>query len=150
MYEIKLNSLEETKSLAKKIGEHIHQKMIILLTGDLGAGKTTFTQNLAIGLGVKEIVNSPTFTILKQYVSGRLPLYHIDAYRLEGSEEDLGFSEYMEEEAVVVIEWPQFIEEDIPSEYIRIHISYVDETSRQMKIEAVGQVYESFLMEVLQ
>lgn len=149
MYEIKINSLEETKALAKKMGEHIHKKTIILLTGDLGAGKTTFTQNLAIGLGVKEIVNSPTFTILKQYESGRLPLYHIDAYRLEGSEEDLGFSEYMEEEAVVVIEWPQFIEEDIPDTYIRIHITYEEETKRLLKVESQGQNYCEFLEEVL-
>ncbi|MBR3349221.1 MAG: tRNA (adenosine(37)-N6)-threonylcarbamoyltransferase complex ATPase subunit type 1 TsaE, partial [Solobacterium sp.] len=77
------DSIEETHALGRRIGESVSENMVILLSGDLGAGKTTLTQGIAKGLGVKRTVTSPTFTILKIY-RGRMPLYHIDAYRLEG------------------------------------------------------------------
>lgn len=81
------------------------------LEGDLGAGKTTFTKSLAKGLGIERNVNSPTFTIIKEYKSGRLPLYHMDVYRLGDEFEDLGFDEYFEGDGVTVVEWAHLIEE---------------------------------------
>ena len=90
--EILVNSLEETKSLALKLADLLEAQDTITLEGDLGAGKTTFTQSLAKGLGITRTVNSPTFTILKQY-EGRLPFNHLDVYRLANSDEDLGWDE---------------------------------------------------------
>ena len=90
---------------------------VIALEGDLGAGKTAFTKGLAKGLGVTRTVNSPTFTIIKEY-QGRLPLYHMDVYRVSESEEDLGFDEYFEGEGVTVVEWAHLIKEQLPEEPI--------------------------------
>lgn len=143
-----INNLDEMNSFATKLGNNINNKMIILLTGDLGAGKTTFTKALAKGLGVTEIVNSPTFTILKEYHSGRIPLYHFDAYRLEDGYEDLGFSQYIEENALSVIEWPIYMMEDIPSEYLKIEIKTIDENKRELELIPIGIEYEKFVEEV--
>lgn len=91
-FEKDINTLEETQTLAMRLAELVEPQYTITLEGDLGAGKTTFTQSFAKGLGVKRTVNSPTFTIMKQYV-GRIPFNHLDVYRLEDSDEDLGWEE---------------------------------------------------------
>ncbi|WP_313352485.1 tRNA (adenosine(37)-N6)-threonylcarbamoyltransferase complex ATPase subunit type 1 TsaE, partial [Exiguobacterium sp.] len=101
MIELEMNSLEETTALALELGRRAEAGMVITLDGDLGAGKTTFTQSFAKGLGVTRHVNSPTFTIMKVY-TGRLPLYHMDVYRLEGSGDDIGLEEYLNGEGVAV------------------------------------------------
>ncbi|MFQ9923691.1 MAG: tRNA (adenosine(37)-N6)-threonylcarbamoyltransferase complex ATPase subunit type 1 TsaE [Beduini sp.] len=149
MYKVTVNSVEETNGIAIKLGRAIKKHTVILLTGDLGAGKTTFTKGIAKGLGVKEIVNSPTFTILKEYHSGRLPLYHFDAYRLEDGYEDLGFGEYIDSEALSVIEWPMYMQEDIPEEYLEINLQYVDEQTRTIEFVPHGFTYEALCKEVL-
>ncbi len=149
MYEVILNSEEQTNQLAYKLGKYIHQKALIILTGDLGAGKTTFTKSLARGLGVKEKVNSPTFTILKEYDSGRKMLYHIDAYRLEGNDDDLGLEEFLDQDAVCVIEWPNYIEHLIPTCRLEITIHYIDPTSRKINFYPIGEYYEKLCKEVL-
>jgi tRNA threonylcarbamoyladenosine biosynthesis protein TsaE len=92
-YKVKTDSLEETHQLGEILGRNAMANMVFLLDGDLGAGKTTLTQGIAKGLDIHKNVTSPTFTIQKIY-HGRLPLYHIDAYRLEGVDQDLGFEEY--------------------------------------------------------
>lgn len=148
MYKITVNNVEETRAMALKLGQQINNHTVILLTGDLGAGKTTFTKGIAEGLGVKEIVNSPTFTILKEYHSGRIPLYHFDAYRLEDGYEDLGFSEYIESKALSVIEWPMYMQEDIPNEYLEINILYMDEQTRTIEFVPHGNHYEELCKEV--
>src|SRR5699024_12169889 len=101
---------ELTKDIATKLAKQLKHGDVINLSGNVGAGKTNFTKGIATGLGVKRAVTSPTFTIIKEY-KGRFPLYHIDAYRLEGSEEDIGFEEYMDGDGVTVIEWAGFIED---------------------------------------
>lgn len=94
-----------------------------MLDGDLGAGKTTFTKGLALGLGIKKNVKSPTFTIVREYHEGRLPLYHMDVYRLEdASADDIGLDEYFNGDGVSVVEWSQFIDDELPNEYLIIHI----------------------------
>ena len=93
----------QTQRLAEMIGRILSAGSLITLSGDLGAGKTTFTQGLARGLGIEKRVTSPTFTIMKEY-QGRLPLYHIDAYRLENITQDLGFEDYIDGDGVCVIE----------------------------------------------
>jgi tRNA threonylcarbamoyladenosine biosynthesis protein TsaE len=136
---------EETHALGEKLGKLASENMVFLLDGDLGAGKTTLTQGIAKGLGVKRNVTSPTFTIQKIYKEGRMNLYHIDAYRLEGVHQDLGFDEYLWDDGLTVIEWSQFVPELIPDEYLRISISLENGDEREFKFEAVGVPYEKLL-----
>ena len=101
---ITTTSPEETMDLAARLGQLVQVGDVITLEGDLGAGKTSFAKGFAIGLGVTRVVNSPTFTIIKEY-NGRIPLYHMDVYRLEDETEDLGLDEYFYGDGVSVIEW---------------------------------------------
>ena len=138
---------EETHALGRKIGEAVSGNMVILLDGDLGAGKTTLTQGIAAGLQISRNVTSPTFTILKIY-HGRLTLNHIDAYRLEGASQDLGFDELLEDDGLTVIEWPDFAGDLIPDEYLKISIHLLEEDSRAFIFEANGSQYEALLEEI--
>lgn len=126
------NSPDDTYELGRSIGENIAPGSIIALDGDLGAGKTLFTQGLAAGLGITEPVNSPTFTIMQIYDSGRLPLYHFDVYRIDDpyEMEEVGFDDFIYGDGVSVIEWPDRIAELmelIPDPYTVIHITRDDE-----------------------
>ena len=110
---IETRSPEETFQVGKSLGEKAYPGQVITLTGDLGVGKTVFTQGLAKGLGIEEPVNSPTFTIVQVYEGGRLPFYHFDVYRIGDVEEmdEVGFDEYVSGEGVSLIEWANLIEE---------------------------------------
>ena len=121
---IETNSAEETYQLGKQMGEKAGAGEIYCLDGDLGTGKTVFTQGFAAGLGVEGPVNSPTFTILQQYDSGRLPLYHFDVYRIGDVEEmdEIGYEECFYGEGVTLIEWSSQIGEILPDQVIRITI----------------------------
>lgn len=118
------SSPEETFALGKKMGEQVIPGQIICLNGDLGVGKTVFTQGLAAGLGIAGPVNSPTFTILQVYEEGRIPLYHFDVYRIADVEEmeEIGYEEYFFGEGVCLIEWSNLIEEIIPEGAMQITI----------------------------
>ena len=122
---IETNSEKETWDLGFSLGEKACAGQVYTLVGDLGVGKTIFTKGLAKGLGIDEPVSSPTFTIVQVYDSGRMPLYHFDAYRIEDpSEMDyLGFDEYFFGNGVCLIEWPSVIEEYLPNDMIRVTIS---------------------------
>ncbi len=135
------NSAEQTMDFANKLAQKLDKGTVITLEGDLGAGKTTFTKGLAQGLGVTRTVNSPTFTIIKEYSDGKLPLYHMDVYRLEESDEDLGFDEYFHGDGISVIEWAQFIEDMLPAEILKININYVNDTDRKIILEPIGTRY---------
>ncbi len=141
MKEIKVYSLEETQELGNKLGSIINSNFIITLTGDLGAGKTTFTKAIGKSLGIKKTINSPTFTILKSYY-GKLPLHHIDAYRLEGITQDLGFEEIFDDEAVTIVEWPVFIEDLLPKDRLEIEIKRISDNERLFILRGVGKKYE--------
>lgn len=147
---VRTRNEEETKALAKKIANHLEPKMTILLEGQLGAGKTTFTKGVAEALGIKRIIKSPTYTLIKEYTDGRLPLYHMDLYRMEDMEdEDLGLEEYFYGEGVTLVEWGSFMQEDLPDTFLKITISVNSETEeRQIKLEAHGQDYEELLKKV--
>lgn len=121
---IESNSAEETFALGQKIGERVKPGTIISLTGDLGVGKTVFTQGLAKGLGITEPVNSPTFTIVQVYESGRLPFYHFDVYRIGDIEEmdEIGYEDYFYGSGVTMIEWANLIEEILPQDYQEVQI----------------------------
>jgi tRNA threonylcarbamoyladenosine biosynthesis protein TsaE len=126
-------SEKETKQLAFWLATKLSPSAVIALEGDLGAGKTTFSQGLAAGLGVQEYVDSPTFSILKQY-EGRLPLYHMDVYRLEDSGEELGLEEYIYGDGVALVEWPSRIEALLPANTIRITIEVLSTGERTIQI----------------
>lgn len=137
-------SEDMTKKIAAMLANQLDSGDVITLSGNLGAGKTTFTKGLAAELGIKRAVTSPTFTIMKEY-KGRIPLYHIDAYRLEDSEEDIGFEEYLEGDGVTVIEWAHFIEHFLPQDRLEIIIDYHNETSRSISLQAKGEHYVAIL-----
>jgi len=147
-FDINIKNLEETQALAHKLAGMVEPRVTITLEGDLGAGKTTFTQAFAKGLGITRTVNSPTFTIMKQY-SGRIPLNHLDVYRLEDSDEDLGWDEIFYGDAVSVVEWAHLIERDLPSERIAIEIRRVDENARVITLIPYGKRYELLCEELL-
>ena len=120
-YKIEIKTPEEMISLGKKIGEQLKPNMIITMNGDLGSGKTTMTKGIALGLGIMQIVNSPTFTILKIY-HGRLDLYHMDVYRITNPMDDFELEEYFEANGVCVIEWAEQIKELLPTDRLNIEI----------------------------
>lgn len=109
-------SPEETFELGRKIGSEVKPGQVYTLNGDLGVGKTVFTQGIAKGLGIEEPVNSPTFTIVQVYEEGRLPFYHFDVYRIGDVEEmeEIGYQDYFYGEGLCMIEWAELIEEIIP------------------------------------
>lgn len=141
---IKIKSKKETELFGEKLGNLCSAGTCITLNGDLGAGKTTLTKAIGKALGVTKTISSPTFTILKIY-NGKLPLYHIDAYRLEGIEQDLGFEEMMEDDGVCVIEWGEFIQEILPTERLDITIRALNDEEREFECFAYGKRYEKIL-----
>lgn len=123
---IVMENEEAVRKFGRELGAAAEAGSVIALTGDLGAGKTTLTKAIAEGLGVKEIITSPTFNIIKQHGSGRLPLYHFDVYRITDPDEmyELGYEEYFYGEGVCVVEWADMIDELIPEDAVRIDIGY--------------------------
>ncbi len=117
-------SPQETFELGKKIGKEAKPGMVYTLIGDLGVGKTVFTQGVAAGLEIDEPVNSPTFTIVQVYESGRMPFYHFDCYRIGDVEEmeEIGYMDYFYGDGLTMIEWANLIEEILPSSYYQIEI----------------------------
>lgn len=141
-YIIKTHSVEETQALAVRIGRWVEAGMVLTLEGDLGAGKTTFTKGFAKGLDVKRNVNSPTFTIIKEY-QGRLPFYHMDVYRLENGAGDMGIEDYLFGDGVCVVEWASMIEEILPEERLDIKMYYEGENDRRIELNPIGEWYQS-------
>ncbi|WEG73284.1 tRNA (adenosine(37)-N6)-threonylcarbamoyltransferase complex ATPase subunit type 1 TsaE [Vagococcus intermedius] len=134
-----LKSEAETLAVAERMGRQLKSGDCIVLTGELGAGKTTFTKGLAKGLDIEQMVKSPTYTIVREYRKGRLPLFHMDVYRLEDGAGDLGLEDYFESEGVSIVEWGQMIKEDLPESYVELTLSYLSETNtRELGIAAVG------------
>ena len=140
-------STKDTIELGKRLGNHAKPGMIFTLYGDLGAGKTCLTKGIAIGLDINKTINSPTFNILKIY-EGNLTLNHIDAYRLEGLDQDLGFEEQIDGEGLTVIEWPQYIYSIIGNEYLEITININEDNSRTFSFIPNGKQYETLLEEI--
>jgi tRNA threonylcarbamoyladenosine biosynthesis protein TsaE len=122
--------------------------MVVVLTGELGAGKTAFARGVARGLGVRDPVTSPTFTLIQEY-TGRLPLYHFDVYRLQepGELADLGYDEYLEGDGVCLIEWGDLVRELLPPTYLEVHLSGRD-TTRFLTFIPRGGRYEKLVEEL--
>lgn len=139
-------SYEETIALGEKLGKLLPKGTTLALKGDLAGGKTTFTKGIGKALNISQVINSPTFTILKIY-NGDLPLYHIDAYRLENNNYDLGMDEF-EEEGIMVVEWPEYYVDYLPDDYIEIDFTYIDDNSREINFINHGTKYENIVKEM--
>lgn len=133
-FEIITNNEQETRKLASKVVKKLRPGDVVLLTGDLGAGKTTFVGGALNELGYKDHVVSPTFNILKCYFEVTPNVFHVDAYRLENQNHDIGLEEFIEGNGITFIEWPVFIPELIPANHIEITITRVDDTKRKIVI----------------
>ncbi|WP_040952181.1 tRNA (adenosine(37)-N6)-threonylcarbamoyltransferase complex ATPase subunit type 1 TsaE [Gorillibacterium massiliense] len=137
--------LEDTKRLAGELAARLTPGSLVALDGDLGAGKTAFSKEIAACMGVKETVNSPTFTIIKEYPGSKMPLYHMDVYRITESEAgELGLDEYFYGEGVTLVEWASLIESLLPDERLSIFIEYTGPESRTFHLNAFGEPYASW------
>lgn len=150
---VKVKSAEETMQIGKRLAPLLSAGDVILLDGDLGAGKTTFTKGLGEGLGIKRSIKSPTFTIIREYSGGRLPLYHMDVYRLEdGSGDELGLDEYFNGDGVSVVEWSQFVEDTLPQNYLKISFQRLDNESdskRRLTFTGTSERYNRIINQIL-
>ena len=138
------HSPEETEKIGEALAKSLQSGTILAYRGDLGAGKTAFTRGLARGLGCKETVTSPTYTIVNEYLGGRLPLFHFDMYRLASSDDlwDIGWEDYLDREGVCAVEWSENVQ-DAMEDAITVTIEKLGETTRQITIEG-GQGYADF------
>ncbi len=138
---ITTHSPEETIDAAKKLGSMLHAGDIIAYKGGLGAGKTTFTRGLAIGLGLGDNVFSPTFALVNEYKGKNISLYHFDMYRISGEDdlESTGFYDYPFEDNIVAVEWSENIADFLPENTIYITISRIDDDTREIIIENGGK-----------
>ena len=128
---------DELMAFGKKLGNLLEKNDVLILTGELGAGKTTLTKGLAKGLGINQMIKSPTYTIVREY-EGRLPLYHLDVYRIGGDADSIDLDEFLFGDGVTVIEWGHLLGEDLPSDYLELEILKKDE-GREIRCHAHGQ-----------
>ena len=144
-YKVISKSAQETQKLAAKIMSFLKPGDVVLLTGDLGAGKTTFVGGVLASLGYKDHVISPTFNILKCYFEVKPNIFHIDAYRLENQNIDIGLDEFIEGNGVTFIEWPKFIEPLIPNKHIEISLRRLNDNEREIEISDPTGLYDALL-----
>lgn len=148
-YKYTSNSEEDTLVLAQNFESEKFENMVICLIGELGSGKTVFTKGFAGALGIEENITSPTFNIIKEYQSGEMPLYHMDVYRLEGSNCDLGIDEYMNMGGITIIEWADLIKDELPEERLEIKFKIAGEEKRILAITPYGSKYEDLCEDVI-
>jgi tRNA threonylcarbamoyladenosine biosynthesis protein TsaE len=148
---INVSNQKELEEIAEKLGKLVNSGDVICMVGDLGAGKTTFIQALAIGLGVKDYVTSPTFTLINEY-EGRIPLYHFDVYRINHIDEmeNLGYEEYFYGDGVCAIEWADLIKDILPYDYLWIEIKITGAESRQICFIGTNDYYREIAGELLE
>jgi len=139
--ELVIDGLKEMEIFAEKVGKEVFPGFLLCLEGDLGAGKTTFTKFLGKNIGIEDMINSPTFTIMKIY-EGDLDLFHMDVYRLQGIGSDYDLEEYIYGDGVCVIEWYKNIIDSLPHEKLVIEIEIMDASKRLLKIEGEGKYEE--------
>lgn len=152
MFSVITSSPEQTRRIGEMLGARLGPGDTVCLYGDLGAGKTSLSHGIALGLEVRtQYITSPTFTFVNEY-EGRAPFYHIDLYRLKdpGELENIGFEEYIDSDGVTVIEWAERAEDALPVERLSVYLSYINEDSREIGFLAEGERYEKMLEEVRQ
>lgn len=148
-YKLTTHSEAETIELAENFESEKFPNMVICLKGDLGSGKTVFAKGFANALGVGDTITSPTFTIVKEYYTGEMPLFHMDVYRYDEGHVDIDFNEYFVKKGVSIIEWADLIENELPKERLNINIKIIDEDTRVFIIRPVGKKYEDLCEAVL-
>lgn len=148
-YKITTKDEMDTIELAQNFESEKFPNMVICLTGELGSGKTVFTKGLAQALGIEETVTSPTFSIIKEYTDGEMPLYHMDVYRLDGDTTGVNIEEYFTKGGIVVIEWAETIKDILPEERLEIKFKILDENKRLLQITPYGKQYEELCEAVL-
>lgn len=148
-YKYTSRNVEDTLELAQNIESEKFPGMVICLNGDLGSGKTVFVKGFAHALSIDENITSPTFTIVKEYVSGEMPLYHMDVYRLEGSLDNVGFDDYFNKNGVSIVEWSDLISDILPEERLEIEFKVVNENTRLLVFKPYGKKYEDLCAAVL-
>lgn len=137
---------EELIEWGRRLGSLLQEQDVLILTGDLGAGKTTFTKGLARGLGIKQMIKSPTYTIVREY-EGRLPLYHLDVYRIGEDPDSIDLDDFLFGEGVTVIEWGELLEGSLPDDYLKLTILKKDD-GRELVFESKGQRSQELLEEL--
>ncbi|MBR4830566.1 MAG: tRNA (adenosine(37)-N6)-threonylcarbamoyltransferase complex ATPase subunit type 1 TsaE [Bacilli bacterium] len=148
-YKITSKSEADTIVLAQNIESEKFNGMVICLNGELGTGKTVFTKGFADALEIDEVVTSPTFSIIKEYLSGQMPLYHMDMYRLEGNIKSTGILDYFDRDGIVIIEWADMIKDYLPEERLDIYFKAIDEDTRVIKLIPYGTKYEELCEDIL-
>ena len=143
------NSALETMELGQKLANYLQPGDVVLLTGDLSGGKTTITKGIGKGLGVKRIINSPTFNIVKSYEGSNIILNHFDLYRLNGLNNDFDLEEYFTSNSICVIEWPHNVLELLPKEYLLINLEDLGNDKREITLKEVGKHYEGRILKWL-
>lgn len=140
----------QTIEFGNALGQLLKPNDVVLLDGDLGAGKTTLTKGIAQALGIKRYIKSPTYTIIHEYNDGKMPLFHMDAYRLEdGGAEDLGFEDYFNGDGITVVEWSEYIQDFLPDEFLTVHLERNhDNTKRFATVEPHGEHYNQISSEL--
>lgn len=142
-------SIEDTMQLAENIESEKFPGMVICLEGELGSGKTVFVKGFAKSLGIEETITSPTFSLIKEYNGGEMPLYHMDVYRIENADNSIGFEDYFNRDAVSIIEWAEMIQDRLPKERLELTFKVIDENTRIIVIKAFGEKYEDLVNSVL-
>ena len=147
-YKYTSKSVEDTIEFAEAIESERFPGMVICLEGELGSGKTVFVKAFAKALGIEETITSPTFTLIKEYNTTEVPLYHMDVYRVENAE-NVGLADYFNNDAICIIEWADLIEEYLPPERLQIKIKIIDENTRVFVLIPHGEKYEDLVNLVL-
>ncbi len=152
MLDVISHSPEQTQRFGARLATLLVPGDVVALIGELGSGKTVFVQGVALGLGVRETVHSPTFILANEYRSGSLPLYHVDAYRVKSAGEALGFGldDYLNGFGVTVIEWADRVHEALPAEHLQIEFRHISETKRGILMKAYGHRYQLLVDELKQ
>ena len=149
-YKYTSHSEQDTMELAQNIESEKFPNMVICLCGELGSGKTVFVKGFAQSLGIDENITSPTFNLVKEYLNGEMPLYHMDVYRLEdGDDGTTGLNDYFSKNGVTIIEWSDLIKDILPEERLEIRFKVIDEETRVLTLIPYGSVYEDLVSAVL-
>lgn len=147
-YKMTSKCVEDTLELAQNIESEKFEGMVICLNGDLGSGKTVFVKGFARALEIEDNITSPTFTIVKEYLNGEMPLYHMDVYRIDENKE-FGIEDYFNKNGICIIEWSELVEDRLPEERLDITIKIIDENTRVFIFNPKGEKYEELCDAVL-
>lgn len=148
-YKYTSRSEEDTMEIAENLESEKFPGMVICLDGELGSGKTVFVKGFAKALGISETITSPTFSLVKEYPDGEMPLFHMDVYRLDDANEEFGLDDYLNQNGVCIIEWPEMIENQLPEERLDIKFKVIDDNTRVLVFTPYGEAYEELCEAVL-